>query len=420
MGTVKNIQALRGVAALLVVFSHFKYVATPIGHALTISPRLVGGAAGVDIFFIISGYVIAMTAVKREHLPGGFFLARVARVWPLYLVLTLLRLGWHQESFQSIWNGLFFLPIFDWKTYSGPPLSVGWTLSFEMWFYTIFAVLMVFFKPRRVAIFLPAFFCFGAAVMTFYRGDWYFPHFMFHPFVIEFAFGCVVFTVQRFISHAVGWTLLVLGAILLLFFAFHFYSIGECTDVMVRKDLAWLRILIWGSPAALLVAGAVGIERNGGWIFPSWLIGAGTISYSLYLVHTTIPGAVARILLFLSLQKSTCGLHGYADRGYFPRLRLLALGGTAADVARPGLGGEAIPCSDSRGHSGENRGAGGRGLELLLKQPARAPEAPRADRARHRQFPASPYSGTFNMSNRLAQPFPCSPKSPFTNGSFSN
>jgi peptidoglycan/LPS O-acetylase OafA/YrhL len=59
---------------------------------------------------------------------------------------------------------------------------------------------------------------------------------------------------------------------------------------------AWCRVLLWGIPASFLVAGGVGMERAAGWTVPNWLVGLGTISYSLYLVHPFTPQIVAHAL----------------------------------------------------------------------------------------------------------------------------
>jgi peptidoglycan/LPS O-acetylase OafA/YrhL len=297
--TVENIQALRGIAALCVVWAHLKLPLRTLCPQALDYPLIhtAFGAIGVDVFFIISGYVICLTACKHHYHSLEFFLGRIARVAPLYLVITipLLRPG---MPLCTIWNGIFYLPIFDRGMYAGPPLYLGWTLSFEMWFYVAFALLLNFWTAAVVARFLPVIFFVGACVMTFYHGFWYLPHFLFHPFVLEFSFGCIVFQLQKKVLGRMSWFLLVSGAVYLLLFSRHTGYLGIHLPILnARTDLAWLRVLLWGVPSALMVAGLVGLERNYGYVLPRFLVWLGGISYSLYLTHML---AMARLTDFLN------------------------------------------------------------------------------------------------------------------------
>jgi exopolysaccharide production protein ExoZ len=291
--TVENIQALRGIAALLVVWAHLKFVLGPLCPSVSenLFVRTAHGGIGVDIFFIISGYVICLAACKRHHHPLDFFLARIARVSPLYLLAFFpayaikdLAAG-PSLSWRSVWNGIFYLPVFDVGDFTQPPVGVGWTLSFEMWFYVVFALMLFIWKPAKVAVALPIFFFVGAILMVFYHGFWYFPRFAFHPFVLEFACGCIVFQTQRWVNGAASLLLLTGGIVAALVFTRHTGYLGWHLQLFERMDYAWLRLVLWGLPSALAVAGLVGLERNYGYLLPSPLVGLGAISYSLYLTH---------------------------------------------------------------------------------------------------------------------------------------
>ena len=308
---VANIQALRGIAALLVLWAHIKF---PVEALCPGKERLwwiqtAHGAIGVDLFFIISGYVISMTACKRHHHPLDFFLARIARVSPLYLAVFPFAfahkayVSWPHLPLRSAWNGIFYLPIFDWRDYTLPPLAVGWTLSFEMWFYVAFALLLYLWNPRKVARLLPLFFFAGAGVMAAYNGAWYFPRFLFHPFVLEFAFGCIVYQTQNWVKGALPWILVAVGLLYMLAFSQRTGYLGWHVELLSdRMDLAWLRVLLWGFPSALVVAGLVGLERNQRLTLPNVLVWMGGISYSLYLTHWF------SVMLFAAIGKKL-GLH---------------------------------------------------------------------------------------------------------------
>jgi peptidoglycan/LPS O-acetylase OafA/YrhL len=302
--TVENVQALRGIAALMVVWAHIKFPLDKLCPGADRYPLVQTGhgAMGVDLFFIISGYVICLAASKRHHHPYEFLLARIARVSPLYLVYVLLFLLAKElfhgasDSLRSIWNGIFYLPLFDWKEYSQPPGGVGWSLSFELWFYLVFALLLHLGTPKKVAFFLPIIFSVGAVLMIPYHGDWYFPRFMFHPFVLEFAFGCVVFNTQRLVTRNLSWFLLAAGILYMIAFSRHAGLLPLHPLLLSdRLDLAWQRVLLWGFPSALIVAGLVGLERNDIYTLPQGLVWVGGISYSLYLSHQLTMEIVADV-----------------------------------------------------------------------------------------------------------------------------
>jgi peptidoglycan/LPS O-acetylase OafA/YrhL len=311
--TVENIQALRGIAAPLVVWAHLKTLAalSPTAADFFLQ-RTTFGAIGVDLFFVISGYVICLTAAKKHHRPLDFFLARIARVSPLYLVLTLtcvvlrpvLEPNLH-VSFLSAWNGVFYLPLLDWNGYTSPPIGAGWTLSFELLFYSAFALLLFLFQPRKVALALPLIFLACVPPMTlFYHGGWYFPRFVFHPFVLEFSLGCLVFHTQQWVSARLAWMMVMAGLVFVLaleprteFLGFHPPMLAD------RLDLAWERVLLWGVPCALVAAGLVGLEQKAGIVLPRTLIWLGGISYSLYLTHRLVLDAAGKVFVHAGLHQ---------------------------------------------------------------------------------------------------------------------
>jgi peptidoglycan/LPS O-acetylase OafA/YrhL len=313
---VQNIQALRGVAILLVLWVHLKFAIGPLNPAAAEKGVIetAFGGMGVDLFFVISGFVICLTACKKHHGALDFFLARVARVTPLYLLLSLLAfvvipktyVSWHLVSARAAWNQIFYLPLFDLHTYTILPLGIGWTLSFEMWFYLVFALLLNFWKPAQVTLILPAIFLVGCCLMTaFYRGAWFFPHFAFHPFVLEFALGCLVFHTQRFVNGRTAWALFLGGFVFMALFSRHSGRLGWHGQVLnFHLDLAWLRVFDWGVPSALFAAGLVGLERHRGVVLPRVLMALGTISYSLYLTHWFMIPVVVRFGQMIGLHNA--------------------------------------------------------------------------------------------------------------------
>ncbi|WP_414830804.1 acyltransferase family protein [Alteromonas sp. H39] len=140
------IQYLRGIAALMVVIHHARnpkpWLFNPLEHYQAF-------AWGVDIFFVISGFI--MYLVAREDKPGVFIEKRIIRIVPLYWVTTLFLLFvsvqfkiWtvDMQTEVHVIKSLFFIPHYSptvpdriW-----PFLILGWTLNYEMLFYIVFAI----------------------------------------------------------------------------------------------------------------------------------------------------------------------------------------------------------------------------------------------------------------------------------------
>jgi exopolysaccharide production protein ExoZ len=129
------IEALRGIAAVQVLLSH-------------VSPAKFGHAWGVDLFFLISGYVM-VGASEDTPSPGVFLARRISRIIPLYwlatiavFVLTLIvphAFASTKADLLDLIRSLAFIPYVKASGLAEPVLYVGWTLNYEMFFYALFA-----------------------------------------------------------------------------------------------------------------------------------------------------------------------------------------------------------------------------------------------------------------------------------------
>src|ERR1019366_2869669 len=143
---IHPIQYLRGIAALMVVWHH------GVGQLATLETYFPFrfGTSGVDLFFVISGFIMVVTTAGRDVTPTEFIARRFVRVVPLYWVLTLALAATALVApslFRSVTltavsliQSLLFIPHFS-PSHAGmiwPVLVPGWTLNYEMFFYVVF------------------------------------------------------------------------------------------------------------------------------------------------------------------------------------------------------------------------------------------------------------------------------------------
>lgn len=146
------IQGLRGIAALLIVVFHLKWYLSQAPW-LGFGERVFGNAhTGVDLFFVISGFIMVHASRDSDgslHYVAGFVVRRFARIWPVYAATTLIFLA-AMGTLLTVNGGalvraLAFLPESSRGSpfFEYPPLHVGWTLVYEMYFYVLFAVALL-------------------------------------------------------------------------------------------------------------------------------------------------------------------------------------------------------------------------------------------------------------------------------------
>jgi exopolysaccharide production protein ExoZ len=155
--TFEGVQLLRFFAAFLVLLTHATfYVATRIDSSVAIWND---GAQGVPIFFVISGFVMALSARPLVDESGGyrhFIRLRLIRIVPLYWAVNALKIAtlivfpvsiFGNPDFLNILLSLVFIPSRNADGAIETFYGVGWTLNFEMFFYAVFA-LALFLRAR--------------------------------------------------------------------------------------------------------------------------------------------------------------------------------------------------------------------------------------------------------------------------------
>jgi peptidoglycan/LPS O-acetylase OafA/YrhL len=213
-----SIQILRFYAAGIVVLAHLgdRLEGFAERYHVPVDFIEITGAFGVDIFFVISGFImgyIALDRFGRAGAPVAFLLDRATRIVPLYWVATLLmvvlnelanRLGdpakVQPQHLSQIIMSLSFFPFPDARGEHRPVLGQGWSLDYEMLFYLLFAFCLV--CRRRLGILLLALlFCILGALhmvanLPFAAQVWT------DPIIFEFLFGFLLAVLQRHLRFA--------------------------------------------------------------------------------------------------------------------------------------------------------------------------------------------------------------------------
>jgi exopolysaccharide production protein ExoZ len=281
--TLYSVQYLRAAAALAVVFYHISALSQ---KTWGLDPERVDhvGAAGVDLFFVISGFVMAMIVARPGEFDGReFWIRRIARVVPAYWVITFLVfvLAWNMPNLfnsttadlPTLLASLSFVALEHGDGGTGPLLVVGWTLNYEVFFYAIVALTAGLFSDRKLIgtsavlfglvglgqLFKPA-----NLTLAFYTD----------PILLEFVFGIVVYrswprTGQATPSFA-RLAIFAIGALLLI--------------AQWERPVGDLRMLFWGIPSAAVLYGGLGVLT----VRSPLLARLGDWSYALYLTHVFV------------------------------------------------------------------------------------------------------------------------------------
>jgi peptidoglycan/LPS O-acetylase OafA/YrhL len=301
---IRALHALRALAALFVVAFH----ATVLWRDRFdphVQPWLQGNA-GVDLFFVISGFIM-MTSTRRlraQPRPARRFIElRLIRIVPLYWGVTAAKLlsiaAFPAQALHTrptpgnILASFLFLPSRDGSGTVRPVLDVGWTLSFEMLFYAVFALAVVA-RIDPVALVTPV--MAALATLSPLRPPDAPPiATLADPLVLEFLFGVLLARIidQRRASRSVALSLALAGLLCL---------------ALVPTDGHWMRAVIWGSAATACLGGCVLLEAwLGRWI-PAALVLIGEASYALYLTHGFVLPLVGAALATTTLAGRTLGL----------------------------------------------------------------------------------------------------------------
>jgi exopolysaccharide production protein ExoZ len=278
-GELATVQALRAIAALLVVAFHA--VDAWGHHVLGLHGDEIwpNGGAGVDIFFVISGLVMVISADRlagRSRAWRTFLRQRITRIVPLYWIMTTAKIAAVMAlpmlvertklDLPYVIGSYLFIPVRDPQGHLFPVLPVGWTLNYEMLFYTLVALALALRAPV-LKIAGPALGVFALIAIAGSSDGFA------NTIVVEFLFGVALGVIIRR-----GIRMPAPAAIALVCVCFAIILPGPVVSGVLRP-------LTWGIPAACIIAGAVALEERVSARLPRWLLDAGDASYSIYLMH---------------------------------------------------------------------------------------------------------------------------------------
>lgn len=315
-GEIKALTGLRIVAAVWVVLFHFRpllHAAAP-GFSEALAPVLNCGAQGVDLFFILSGFVLTWNYLDRMGPAWSlgattrFLWLRLARVWPVYLVTMHLAALWviftlhvghvpaeNTDQFtalsyvrQLFLVQLWFQPFFDDSSWDGP----AWSISAEWLAYLMFGVLiLVVFRVARATrarglLWLAVAASLPPVLLLLASGHFYTPWSWLPRIVMQFIAGALACAAVRRLQLtdrmrlAGGYaSVLIAAAIVGILYYFDAHPIPNVSDSSGVVDLLFV---------PLVVALAIGAGTLPRVLSTRVLVYGGQISFALYMVHELV------------------------------------------------------------------------------------------------------------------------------------
>jgi exopolysaccharide production protein ExoZ len=306
-GKIKSLQLLRAIAVLLVLHCHVldnqpDHNSNSISFQQHFFYLQNFGAAGVDIFFVISGFIITIISYKYACNNEAFYflIKRLIRIIPVYwlvsffFIVRVYIISGRWVNTSALLKTISFFPFFDTKVFNSPVLGIGWTLSFELLFYLVIAIAMAVNKKRYLLIGVLFFLTsIGFSFITINHNI--LVNFLGNSIILEFLLGVsigLVFLSATFIKPFVSTFFIIAGVTGL--FASLFFGYGNISEAQYTLDgsLSLSRVLVWGIPSAFLVAGVVFKEKMYLINVPDFWVQIGDASYSIYLTHVLIIQAI--------------------------------------------------------------------------------------------------------------------------------
>lgn len=322
--TIYSVQALRGIAAILVLLFHYRVEVNKTFHGVG-DLLFINGSIGVDLFFLISGFIVFYVSNRSNDGKDSaisFLIKRLCRIIPPYYLITLCVAGNSLESWTETLKSMLFIPLdgnFVGPVYGYARLYVGWTLNYEVFFYLLCSFCILFRQYKWLVLSaamlmlttVPAMF-FGWNNLDPVRGydfNLVYLKLITNPIIIEFLIGVGIgwlYSKNIKINSKIFWCVFMVASGM--FFAYVYFT-G----------------ILWGNspkafmiPSMLLLYSVIEYEKRFGIHWPKPIIWLGTCSFSIYLIHV-------QALSLITKAASRLGKHGVDIPGILVAVTALCL-----------------------------------------------------------------------------------------------
>lgn len=290
---IEGLQILRGLAVLCVTLYH-------LSHFLSYKPAAVVldfGACGVDIFFVLSGFLMVHTTQIKQISAGNFLINRFSRIAPLYWLITFFYVfiycfgfrpvGLIDLEYPYILKSLLFIP-FKRGLFVEPIVSLGWTLNYEIYFYVLFSISLLFNNKFRGMILLNFIFL-TIIISSLLIKDNFYINYYGKPIVLEFLMGAWICTIlkNKLIFQAISkinyieYLLFFVGSLIIFCVQIYYMQSG----INIALDFNFGSPATWGISASLFITSLLVGKYNFSNFYFRALSYLGAISYPLYLIH---------------------------------------------------------------------------------------------------------------------------------------
>lgn len=303
------IQALRGIASLLVVLFHCTGSSKEYLQQSFLGNAFLFGWAGVDVFFVLSGFIITYTNIKliqkASNLPA-FLQRRFVRIYPTYWIIIsffLLLQILFPSYYRTHYNLDFANIASTYLLFPGHVMinGVSWTLSYELFFYMLFGIAF-FIRNTKLSLYLAITYAvililLPIAGYNFQNSD---PviYLITYPMNVEFIMGVVAAVLIPKLSSKVALPLIISGCIIFIISAvfsdLKYYVVGNTFN----------RVILFGTPSFLLIIGVVKYELLNKIKVNNIVLLLGEASYSLYLIHLPLLVASFKIISNIQIRNS--------------------------------------------------------------------------------------------------------------------
>ncbi|MBG0511363.1 acyltransferase [Agrobacterium sp. MOPV5] len=306
---IYNLQFLRAFAAILVFFYHSEIYWKGVLPSTWLFKL---GLAGVDVFFVLSGFIMAATTSSRDVAATSFLSHRIFRIVPLYWIITLLftflffsglkPVGLMELTSEYLIKSLFFIPFLRGGA-AEPIVTVGWTLNYEIFFYLLFSLCLFIpnIRARHPSVIILILL---ALLPRSFGSENFYAIYYGNPIILEFCLGIACYHCVTLMEkaldpkHMVPLASAFVAASVLFLFAPAFGLTGEVTTSHFAAS-AFIRPLTWGAAGFLAVLSAVLLERAG-YVSRRGLVQIGNASYSIYLIHGLMLHGASKVVSVFS------------------------------------------------------------------------------------------------------------------------